>query len=152
MLARTAFQKTLKKRGTRIFLRSPVLSRFFLPSSMRSDQCIRFFTRPLTRGFAGCRCPHATRPAGIGGLGEITFGPGHSGVAPMRSGVILVAALVLGPVTGLAQAPAGLLPAVQRFVEVDAPAVAITHVKLIDGTGAPARDDQTIVIQNGKIT
>ena len=70
----------------------------------------------------------------------------------MRSGVILVEAFVLGPATGFAQGPPGLLPAVQRFVAVNAPAVAIIHVKLIDGTGAPARDDQTIVIQNGKIT
>ena len=30
--------------------------------------------------------------------------------------------------------------------------IALTHVKLIDGTGAPARDDQTVVIENGRIT
>src|SRR3569833_21504 len=40
---------------------------------------------------------------------------------------------------------------VRKFVSVDAPTVAITHVRIIDGTGAPAASDQTIVIANGKI-
>jgi imidazolonepropionase-like amidohydrolase len=42
-------------------------------------------------------------------------------------------------------------PEVQKYVSVSAPAVALTHVKLIDGTGASALDDQTIVISGGKI-
>lgn len=42
--------------------------------------------------------------------------------------------------------------AVQNHVSVDAPVIAITGVKLIDGTGKPARDNQTVVIQNGKIS
>jgi imidazolonepropionase-like amidohydrolase len=40
---------------------------------------------------------------------------------------------------------------IKKFVSVDAPTVAITHVRVIDGTGAPAASDQTIVIANGKI-
>jgi len=44
-----------------------------------------------------------------------------------------------------------LSPAVKNFVKVDAPVIALTHVRVIDGTGAPARDDQTIVISKGKI-
>jgi imidazolonepropionase-like amidohydrolase len=36
-------------------------------------------------------------------------------------------------------------------VKVDAPVVALTHVRVIDGTGAGARDDQTVVISKGKI-
>jgi len=39
----------------------------------------------------------------------------------------------------------------QQFIRVDAPVVALTHVRVIDGTGAAARDDQTIVIVDGKI-
>ncbi|MFZ0416626.1 MAG: hypothetical protein WAM04_00865 [Candidatus Sulfotelmatobacter sp.] len=42
-------------------------------------------------------------------------------------------------------------PQVRGFVKVDAPVVALTHVRVIDGTGAAARDDQTIVISKGKI-
>ena len=37
------------------------------------------------------------------------------------------------------------------YVKVDAPVVALTHVRVIDGTGTPARDDQTIVIRDDKI-
>ena len=40
---------------------------------------------------------------------------------------------------------------VKKFVTVDAPVVALTHVRVIDGTGAPAREDQTIVVSKGKI-
>ena len=44
-----------------------------------------------------------------------------------------------------------LSPEVREFVKVDAPAVALTHVRVIDGTGAAARIDQTIIISKGKI-
>jgi hypothetical protein len=40
---------------------------------------------------------------------------------------------------------------VKRFISVDAPTVAIEHVRVVDGTGAAAANDQTIVITNGKI-
>ena len=36
-----------------------------------------------------------------------------------------------------------LSPEVQKFVKVDAPVIALTHVRVIDGTGAAAREDQT---------
>jgi imidazolonepropionase-like amidohydrolase len=41
--------------------------------------------------------------------------------------------------------------AVQPYVQVQAPVLALTHVRVIDGTGAPARDNQTILIERGKI-
>ena len=44
-----------------------------------------------------------------------------------------------------------LSPEVRGFVKVDAPVVALTHVRVIDGTGAAAREDQTVVISRGKI-
>src|SRR5919108_4988050 len=40
---------------------------------------------------------------------------------------------------------------IRQFIKIDAPVVALTHVRVIDGTGSPARDDQTIVLANGKI-
>ncbi len=40
---------------------------------------------------------------------------------------------------------------VKAFVKVDAPVVALAHVRVIDGTGAAAREDQTVVIVKGKI-
>jgi len=44
-----------------------------------------------------------------------------------------------------------LSPEVRRFVKVDAPLVALTHVRVIEGTGAAPRENQTIVLSNGKI-
>jgi len=44
-----------------------------------------------------------------------------------------------------------LSPQVRGFVKVDAPVVALMHVRVIDGTGASAREDQTIVLSYGKI-
>jgi len=51
---------------------------------------------------------------------------------------------------GLARAQT-LSPQVRAFVKVDAPVVALTHIRVIDGTGAPAREDQTVIVTNGKI-
>ena len=50
-----------------------------------------------------------------------------------------------------AQEAAKLAPAVRAFVKEDAPVIALTHVRVIDGTGAAPRADQTLVIANGKI-
>jgi imidazolonepropionase-like amidohydrolase len=44
-----------------------------------------------------------------------------------------------------------LSPEVREFVKVDSPVVALSHVRVIDGTGGPAREDQTIVLAKGKI-
>jgi imidazolonepropionase-like amidohydrolase len=37
------------------------------------------------------------------------------------------------------------------FVSVNTPVFVLSHVRVIDGTGAEAKEDQTIVIANGKI-
>src|SRR4029078_7719877 len=44
-----------------------------------------------------------------------------------------------------------LPPAVRNFVSVDATVVAIARVTLVDGTGAPAKTDQTILIRGEEI-
>lgn len=44
-----------------------------------------------------------------------------------------------------------LSSAVRAYVTVNAPVVALTHVRVIDGTGATAREDQTVVIRDGNI-
>ena len=46
---------------------------------------------------------------------------------------------------------AALSPAVQAFVKLDKPVVGITHVRVVDGTGASPRENQTVVISGGKI-
>ncbi len=39
----------------------------------------------------------------------------------------------------------------ERYIAVQAPTIALTHVKVIDGTGAAARENQTIVIDGDRI-
>jgi enamidase len=61
------------------------------------------------------------------------------------------AVLFLAGVTALtAQQPTNPSP-LRQFLKFDAPVVALTHVRVIDGTGATARDDQTVVIRDGSI-
>jgi imidazolonepropionase-like amidohydrolase len=45
-----------------------------------------------------------------------------------------------------------LSKSVKQFVRVDAPKVVLTHVRVIDGTGAAAVEDQNVVIEGGKIS
>jgi imidazolonepropionase-like amidohydrolase len=42
-------------------------------------------------------------------------------------------------------------PGVKPFLASEAPVVALTHVGVIDGTGAAAREDQTVIVDHGKI-
>ena len=51
-------------------------------------------------------------------------------------------------ISSFAQAPTSER---QQFIRVEAPVVALVHVRVIDGTGAAPQDDQTIVISDGKI-
>ncbi len=72
----------------------------------------------------------------------------------MRRILCATAALAPSLATGLAAAATAQAQrpaAVQTYIAVDAPVVAITNVRLIDGTGRPARDGQTIVIQGNRI-
>ena len=39
----------------------------------------------------------------------------------------------------------------QQFIRVEAPVIALAHVRVVDGTGAAPLEDQTIVIAEGKI-
>lgn len=47
-----------------------------------------------------------------------------------------------------AQAPSA---EVRKFIKLDAPLLALTHVRVIDGTGAPAREDRTVILRGGRI-
>jgi imidazolonepropionase-like amidohydrolase len=58
--------------------------------------------------------------------------------------------LFLLSLTASAQNPE-LSKTVKEFVRVQAPKVVLTHVRIIDGTGAPAVEDQNVVIESGKI-
>ncbi len=70
----------------------------------------------------------------------------------MRKIALAVSYCLLLPSLCWSQAPPKLSPEVRAFVKEDAPVVALTHVRVIDGTGTVPRTDQTLVIANGKIT
>lgn len=40
---------------------------------------------------------------------------------------------------------------VRKFISHDAPLLALTHVRVIDGTGAPAAEDRTVIVRGGRI-
>ena len=69
----------------------------------------------------------------------------------MRATLGLFAVMLVPARLVTAQAASALLPAVREYVSVDAPVVALTHVRVMDGTGAPQANDQTVVIANGRI-
>jgi imidazolonepropionase-like amidohydrolase len=67
----------------------------------------------------------------------------------LRLSIVLVAALF----ASAAQAqPRQLSPQARLFASVDAPTVALVNVRVIDGTGAAAREGQTIVINGERIS
>jgi imidazolonepropionase-like amidohydrolase len=69
----------------------------------------------------------------------------------MRRFGILVGVSLLLPGSVRGQAAGQLSQAVQNFVSVPEAVVALTNVKLIDGTGTAARADMTVVIANGRV-
>src|SRR5579863_3707902 len=40
---------------------------------------------------------------------------------------------------------------VAEFVSIDAPVFVLNHVRVIDGTGTPAKEDQAVIVADGKI-
>lgn len=77
----------------------------------------------------------------------------------MRWSAIPMAALLMGAtapqkvdmVAAILPPPTEPGPAVKPYVSVAEPVVAITHVRVIDGTGAAPAADQTLVIRDGRI-
>ncbi len=68
----------------------------------------------------------------------------------MRSKIFTVLALLALTCLLQAQSPE-LSKTVREFVRVSAPRVVLTHVRIIDGMGTPATEDQNVVIEAGKI-
>ncbi len=70
---------------------------------------------------------------------------------PSRRSAAVAAMLALVPLAAPFAQPRQIGPAARQFVSVDTPLVALTNVRLVDGTGAPARDGQVIVIDGATI-
>lgn len=50
-----------------------------------------------------------------------------------------------------AQEQTQLTPETREFVRVNAPVVALTHVRLVDGSGTAAKDDYTVIVRGERI-
>ncbi|HTS66197.1 MAG TPA: hypothetical protein VMH28_29440 [Candidatus Acidoferrales bacterium] len=61
--------------------------------------------------------------------------------------LIFAAAIAAGMLLAQSRLELGVKP----FTSVDAPVIALEHVRVIDGTGTPAVADETIVIDHGRI-
>jgi imidazolonepropionase-like amidohydrolase len=72
----------------------------------------------------------------------------------MRNALFVVACMMVlfSGTLCFAQEAAKLSPEARKFVRVAEPVVALTHVRVIDGTGAAPFDDQTLVIEHGRIS
>ena len=78
--------------------------------------------------------------------------PAARGLPKRRAATLyILAALTALGVTGTAGAAGAQQEAIEEFIAVQAPTVALTNVKVIDGTGGPIREGQTIVIRDGRI-
>ncbi|HEY5087322.1 MAG TPA: amidohydrolase family protein [Gemmatimonadaceae bacterium] len=65
--------------------------------------------------------------------------------------VALVAPFALAPASAAAQRPT-LSRNVRQYVTVDTSIVALTHARVIDGTGSVPRDNQTLILRDGNIS
>ena len=72
--------------------------------------------------------------------------PLGKGVVPANLVIVVAISLFLASGTFAQQASQ-----TSKFIRENSPVMALTHVQVIDGTGAVAQADQTIVIDHGKI-
>src|SRR5918993_843693 len=59
--------------------------------------------------------------------------------------------LVAAAAVHAAAQPPQFSTGVRNFIKIDAPVIALTNARVIDGTGAPAKEKQTLVIRTGRI-
>src|SRR5580658_3424787 len=69
----------------------------------------------------------------------------------MRKLFLTVVCISLLPCLSWCQGKPNLSPTVIAFVKEGANVIALTHVRVVDGTGAAPRADQTVVMADGKI-
>ena len=65
--------------------------------------------------------------------------------------ILLLTLLLSTPIALVAQSVATLSPDVRQYVSVPETIVALTNVRVVDGTGTSPLEGRTIVIQNGRI-
>src|SRR5688572_10427056 len=74
---------------------------------------------------------------------------------PMNKIRSSVSAIIIGalcPAAVAAQGRPAVSPGVASYVSVNAPVVALTHVRIVDGTGAASTDEhKTIIVRGDRI-
>ena len=68
-----------------------------------------------------------------------------------RTSLVLMGIILSGSVPAQAQTAGAPPDAVRKYVAVSDPRVALRHVRVIDGTGAPPAEDQALLIADGRI-
>src|SRR6516164_7025916 len=68
-----------------------------------------------------------------------------------RAFLCCVLVALLFAIAGAQSASEKFSPVAREFVKYDDAVIALTHVRVIDGTGAATRADQTLIIRDGKI-
>src|SRR6187431_1681152 len=96
------------------------------------------------------------RTASLCGLAPPLLAIGRRGISSMQSARFLIAAAAMALAASAMADPVLAPPAqpaaeVQPFVKVPAGRIAITHVRVIDGTGAAPADDRTILLDGARI-
>src|SRR5207245_2741887 len=88
-------------------------------------------------------CAGSDRPAScrFNMMRECRRTGGPTGIISMTKPYVLLAATLI-PACG---------SNADQFVRPMPPVVALAHVHVIDGTGRPAHDDQTVIIERGRI-
>ena len=71
--------------------------------------------------------------------------------ASVRTGTVCFALAIAAVVARPLAQRAVIGEGIREFVAVDAPVVALTNARVIDGTGAPAREGQTLILRDGLI-
>ena len=65
---------------------------------------------------------------------------------------VCAAVVMAMSLAGVAQQSAGVSPTVAKYIKVPAAEyILLEHVRVIDGTGAAAREAQMVMLHNGKI-
>ena len=85
-------------------------------------------------------------------LPQRRFSRRHS-VNVVNFAAALIAALLAAPASAapVLAPPATPGPAVRPFVRIPAGRVALSHVRIVDGTGAPAQEDRTLLLDHDRI-
>jgi imidazolonepropionase-like amidohydrolase len=77
--------------------------------------------------------------------------PDRCGITSFIFALVAVAGIAVAWSSAQAPLTTKLAPEVREYVKLDDAVIALSHIRVIDGTGQPARDDQTLIIRDGAI-